>query len=143
MVSRVGKIVVAAAFAHAVLLLSLGTAEEAQKTYTAADIVGRYELPMLFGGTVEFSRDGICTLTVNPPPDSEKGPLVIKEKYEVRGDVIHFEEFEVDGGKSDGKKSQPQIVSITEDALVLKDTASGGKILTYRKLGAAARPDQK
>ena len=67
---------------------------------------------------------------------------MIKEKFEVRGDMIHFEEIEVDGRKSDGARSQQQIISITEDVLTLKDIASGGKVLRYKKIKPAAGFDE-
>jgi hypothetical protein len=103
-------------------LASISSSDSSKYEFTASDIVGKYELPLLLGGTVEFDGNGICTLVLNPPPNSTKGPLVIKEIYVVKGDIIHFKQVEV-GGRTvvNGEESQQQIVSVTEGGIVLKE----------------------
>jgi hypothetical protein len=125
--------------AQVVLLVAVAAAQEAKKEYRQEDILGKYNVPMMFGGTVEFAKDGICTMTLNAPLGSKKGPLVIREKYEVKGDIIHFEQIEVDGKKSDGEKSQQQIISVSDESLVLKEVESG-KVFTYKRIKPPSIP---
>ncbi len=118
--------------AFIVLILSCGFLF-AERSYTNIDLVGKYEFPLMLGGTVEFCDSGICVITMFPPPLSGKGSLVIKETYNVVGDIIYFETIEKNGLEGDHKKSKQRIISLNEKGLSLMDYSSGNTRL-YRKL---------
>ncbi len=96
------------------------------------NIIGKYIFPMLTGGVLEFSKDGICIITINSP-SSDKGHLVIREKYTIKGDIIYFEALDINGKPGGEKESRQKIILSGTDGIKLFDF-SNGKTTFYRKI---------
>ncbi len=94
--------------------------------FTKKDLIGKYEVPWLTGGIIEFKKNGTSIITMKAPSGASKeSSVVIKEKYCVEDDVIYFEMISINGKKGSAEKSQQEIISVSEEEIVLRELPSG------------------